>query len=250
MKRDLKRILDEWPFQPDIVNARWIEGDDGRPKVQLRMDLGILQMEIDGRPDGTRPHGRTSLVDYYHDLERDTQYEIPEMVLGGPECAALQQEAVQYYYRYLSFAALQFHEGVVRDTQHNLDLFEIVDQYAEDDDYAWQFLQFYPYVVMMNARAKAELYMGEGRYDTATEIVRDALGSIRHFAEVNELEDEDPDNLYETEVLLDLMAHIEEHRPKKKSDQLRERMQNAIRRENYEEAAKIRDLLKTMAQKS
>ena len=31
----------------------------------MRIDLGLLQMELDGRPDGQRPHGFESLLDYY-----------------------------------------------------------------------------------------------------------------------------------------------------------------------------------------
>lgn len=246
MKKDLRSLLDDWPFKPDQVNARWIEGSDGKPKIQLRLDLGVLQMEITGRPDGQNPHGFPSLVDYYHSLEQEVLYDIPNLHFGPAECAALQQEAVQYYYRYLAFAALNFHEGVARDTEHNLELFDLVDQYADDDHIAWQFLQFFPYVAMMNARARAELCMGEGRYDEAMELVKETLEDIRHFAAVQEFDDEDSDDLYEIEVLLDLMARIEERRPKNKEELLRERMKKAILKENYEEAAKLRDQLKAM----
>ena len=37
--------------------ARKIVGEDGKEKLQVRLDLGLLQMELNGRPDGERPHG-------------------------------------------------------------------------------------------------------------------------------------------------------------------------------------------------
>ena len=57
MSEDIRPILAGWNFEPDLVQVRIISGDDGTQKIQMRMDLGLLQMEIDGRPDGERPEG-------------------------------------------------------------------------------------------------------------------------------------------------------------------------------------------------
>ena len=65
MHVDLTEILSQWPFEPGKINVRLIEGDDGEQKIQVRLDLGILQMELDGRPDGVRPQGQDSLLEYY-----------------------------------------------------------------------------------------------------------------------------------------------------------------------------------------
>ena len=37
---------------------------NNREVIQVRVDLGMLQMEIDGRPDGQRPHGFATYFDY------------------------------------------------------------------------------------------------------------------------------------------------------------------------------------------
>src|SRR5688572_1160002 len=37
---------------------------DGQEKIQLRVDLGLLQMNVQGRPDGKRPLGHPSLFEY------------------------------------------------------------------------------------------------------------------------------------------------------------------------------------------
>ncbi len=65
MTFDLTEILEEWPYEPGQINVRVIEGDDGEPKVQMRLDLGLLQMEISGRPDGQRPFNCESLLEYF-----------------------------------------------------------------------------------------------------------------------------------------------------------------------------------------
>ena len=53
---DISGVLRGWTFQPGQVNVRLIRGSDGKPKLQLRLDLGLLQMELNGRPDGKKPH--------------------------------------------------------------------------------------------------------------------------------------------------------------------------------------------------
>src|SRR5438093_71165 len=54
MSLDLNTILKDWPHENGHVKVRKITGLDGREKLQLRVDLGVLQMEVTGRPDGQR----------------------------------------------------------------------------------------------------------------------------------------------------------------------------------------------------
>ncbi len=62
---DLTDLLKDWPYEPGNVNVRLIRATAGRPLIQLRVDLGILQMELEGRPDGEKPEGFPSLLDYH-----------------------------------------------------------------------------------------------------------------------------------------------------------------------------------------
>ena len=61
---DLRSLLRSWPYDPDN-EARLVKGADGREVLQVRTPLGIEQHEIDGRPDGARPHGLESALEYY-----------------------------------------------------------------------------------------------------------------------------------------------------------------------------------------
>ena len=44
MSFDISDILADWPYEPGQISARKITGDDGKEKIQLRLDLGLLQM--------------------------------------------------------------------------------------------------------------------------------------------------------------------------------------------------------------
>ena len=65
MSYDISYILGDWPYRPDEITVRIIDGEEGRRKIQLRLDLGILQMEFDGRPDGRRIHECDSWFDFH-----------------------------------------------------------------------------------------------------------------------------------------------------------------------------------------
>src|SRR6201986_5065216 len=65
MDFDISPLLDHWAYKPGQVVVRKFKGKDGKEKIQLRVDLGLLQMNADGRPDGKRPFGHNSLFDYY-----------------------------------------------------------------------------------------------------------------------------------------------------------------------------------------
>src|SRR5205085_8857252 len=65
MSLDLNTILKDWPHETGTIKVRKVAGLDGREKLQLRIDLGVLQMELSGRPDGTRPNNCESLLAYH-----------------------------------------------------------------------------------------------------------------------------------------------------------------------------------------
>ena len=62
MNYDISDILQQWHHKPGEVTVRRITSSDGQPRIQMRLDLGLLQMEIEGRPDGHKPHGCESLL--------------------------------------------------------------------------------------------------------------------------------------------------------------------------------------------
>src|SRR5678815_2585758 len=65
MSLDLNDLLRDWPHEPGMIKVRKILGTDGKEKLQLRIDLGLIQMETSGRPDGQEPHNCESLLEFH-----------------------------------------------------------------------------------------------------------------------------------------------------------------------------------------
>jgi hypothetical protein len=250
MSKDLSRLLAGWAHDPGEVRARWIQADDGTRKLQLRLDLGLFQMEPDGRPDGTQPRGAGSLCEFYIEAERRAPDNVLPDKLDFDACAELQQEVMQYYYRIMAFYALGDFQNVVRDCDHNLDLIDIVSEYAVDDEVAWQFMQLYPYMRMMHARAGAETAMAAGRFDEAAQLVRDGIQDLEGFYEENyEPTNEDGSPVPpppELDTLRELLGQVDRRRPRSAAETLREELARAVELENYEKAAFLRDQLKSL----
>jgi len=245
MSLDLNTILQDWPHENGNVKVRKIAGLDGREKLQLRVDLGVLQMEMIGRPDGQRPHNCESLLEYHQRravraAEKGEDYELtPE------ECAELQQEGIQYYHRYLSLFQINDFAGVVRDTQRNLDLFTFVTEHTDRDELSWSLQQFRPYVLMMNTRAKASLLLAQGKFGEAMSEIesgRDAIAEFFQHSNFPELVSKSSEIAFLDEWLEEVKAK----RPLSKLEVMQREMETAIGKELYERAAELRDAIKLL----
>lgn len=249
MSLDLNSLLHEWPHEPGAIKVRKVKGLDGRDKLQLRIDLGLLQMELEGRPDGQRPHNCESYLVYHQRravraAERGEEYELtPE------QCNELQQEGIQYYHRYLSLFQIDEFEGVIRDTQRNLDLFTFVDEHSDREDLVWSFQQFRPYVLMMNARARVSILLAEGKFaDAIREIEggRDRIVEFFQHSAFPELEAKSSEIAFLDEWLEEVRAK----RPLSKLEVMEREMERAIAGERYERAAELRDAIRHLKAQS
>ena len=246
MSLDLNDLLRDWPHEPGQLKVRKILGSDGREKIQLRIDLGVIQMETTGRPDGMEPHECESLLEYHRSREvRAKKKKNGKFELTADEVGDLQAEGIQYYHRYIALFQLQDYLGVIRDTQRNLDMFEFVVEHAPNEDLAWSVEQFTPYVRMMNTRAKASLAIDREDIGEAVKLIEKGIEKIREFyAEIEnpELEQGSPEIQYLTEWL----DEVRQKKPVTKLERMQREMDEAIRDEAYEKAAKLRDAIRAM----
>ena len=248
MSLDISNVFQDWPYEPGQLNVRLIVGDDGEPKIQMRVDLGVLQMETEGRPDGLRPEGHESLLEL-HESRLDAHVEEhgseEGFGLDAETCRMLREEAVQYYHRYISLLVLEDYEGVIRDTSRNLRLLDFCAKHAERDEDRTILEQFRPYLIMMRARAMASQALDADEPKAAMLAIDDGLEQIRaHFTDIGRGESVDASN--EARLLSAMRDALAPKLPVSQKDELRQRLEQAISHENYELAAILRDELKLM----
>jgi len=248
MNTDISAILRDWPYQPGQISARKITGDDGSEQIQLRLDLGLLQMAATGPPAGVRPHGYESLLDYYEYLlarycqegrERDG------FTLDEQDCELLRNEGVMYYHRYLAEFVLEDYEAVIRDTMRNLRLMDFCQAHAAQDSDRSSLEQYRPYVLMMRTRALGLLAVKDGRPEDALAAIQKGIEDMKESCiqldQGRLLEDGG-----ELSVLRDLADEIEKSIPVDPIESVRLRLERAVTEERYEDAAGLRDKLRSM----
>lgn len=236
VSKDLTPIIRGWDHDPDDLQVRIVPGDDGRDKIQMRIELGLLQLEMDGRPDGQRPHGADSLLDYHEAQARNAE----EYELDHDQCAELMREGTQYYHRYLALFHLQRFDLVARDTQRSLRLFRFVVRHAQRERDRREFDKYRPYVTMMHARALGQQALDRGDHRAALGQVDQAITDIQAFL-VEYGEDDQAGKCPELLSLRLWRQEIEKSRTIGPLDRLEEQLALAVAREQYEEAARLRD---------
>ncbi len=249
MRVDIGDILDDWPFEPGQILARRVRGADGRDKLQLRQELGILQMEVTGRPDGQRPMGFDTYYAYYSEqLERFVRNgEAEAFSLDEEACQRLRAEGLLYYYRYIGAFVLEDFPLVIADTNRSLELMDITSQYAQEDTDRYMIEQYRPYVLTMRARAQARIALGQNQTSMALETVQRAIDEVVACLEAFGLEEETVPS-GELAILRALTEEIESQVPVDPVLKLKKQLDTALSEERYEEAAVLRDQLKRLDQ--
>jgi hypothetical protein len=245
LSKDITTILGGWGYEPDELQVRIVAGDDGRDKIQLRVDLGLIQMELSGRPDGTRPEGFESLLESYEARARAAEAAGEEFSLDAAACAALMREGVQYYHRYLASFHLQRYDLVARDTERNLRLFAFVVRHAARQRDKLQFDQYRPYVSMMLARARAHQALARGDHGAALEQIDEGVERVRAFLRDYGQSDREAE-CAELGFLLRWRREVERERPVGPVERLEQQLELAVALEDYEEAARVRDQIRRL----
>ena len=246
--KDITPVLRGWDYEPGTINVRKVNGLDGSPKLQMRLDLGLYQMEVTGRPDGRRPHGYESLLEYFETQLADHRRRSGSedgFHLDGNQCQSLREEAVMYYQRYLSLFVLEDFAGVVRDTARNLRVLDLCGKFAIDEQDQLVLEQYRPYIVMMNTRAAASIEASEKRYADALRTIDKGLEEIREFFARFGQEESYP-QASEVRVLKRLAREVRKKLPVSPVEKLERKLDRAVRDERYEDAARLRDRISAM----
>jgi len=236
--RDIDSILKSWEFQPGEVTARLLKARDGRQVLQMRVDMGVLQMETDLRPDGQRPHGAETYYDY---LVGEVIREGGDFRLSKEQCAEADREFIQFYHRRLCWLSLREYHRAARDADHSLAFMDFVREHSADDEWTLSHEQYRPFVLFHRVQATALAALQDEGPEAAIGELNRGLERFRElFARYDAAEQFDQDELVKR--LLEMRESVRQRYEIGRT--LDEQLAEAIRLENYELAAQIRDKIR------
>jgi hypothetical protein len=243
---DIRRLLEKWPYDPED-DIRIVNGDDGRELLQVRTPVGIEQLEMKGRPDGARPHDKESALEFQLQRLEDSKKAglSAEFELDPEDCAELFAEGTLYYFRYVRLLQLKRWAETLRDTSRNLRLFDLVHEYAEQEEDRNHLEKWRPYIVRMNAIASALMSLEKGAHDNAVEIVQKAIARIGAMEDIDD-ETFAFERSRSVEALHELEDQIKRARPLSTLERLEQQLTRAIDRQEFERAVELRDRIRSL----
>jgi hypothetical protein len=241
VKQDIDFILANWGFKPGVAQARLIQAADGRQVIQLRIDLGVLQLESAGRPDGSQPHGHATYFEYLQDQARLARKSKRKFALSDEQCQEADREFLQFYHRRMCWLALRQYDRAIHDADHTLGFMDFVKTHAPNEEYLHAHEQYRGFVLFQRTQAAAAFQVEKNDPEQAIDEIRLGLERIREFFAEYEREDE-----MEQDGMVQHLRHIEKTLREQYHVKatLEEQLQQAIAEEDYERAARLRDALK------
>lgn len=231
---DLDDFLRDMPFERGRLAARVLAARDGRRILLVRVELGILQMELEGRPDGgesllERLKGRPGGADASR--------------AGAAEGAALRLELVQYQQRAMALTAAGLVDLALEDWDRAVRGAEFLRR-TQGDEAEWA-AGFGFSVLVERTRALARRALSEGRTREAATAISAGLEALAERAAAIGL-DAAFDGLADIAALRAWRDALVPRLPPAQRAELEARLRAAIAAENYELAAILRDELRLL----
>ncbi len=241
MNQDIDFVLRGWEYKPGVVQARLVEAHDRRQVIQMRVDLGVLQLETEGRPDGTQPHGHATYYEYLLERVRAAQRAGKPFVLNEEQSQDADQEFLQFYHRRVCWLALRQYARAIKDADHTLTFMDLVKRHSPGEEYTQAHEQYRGFVLFHRTQAASALAVERDNPEQAIDEIRSGMEKLKaFFAEfgMEEQMDEDP----MVQHLRKIQATLREQYDIGAT--LHEQLEQAIAAEDYERAAQLRDQLK------
>lgn len=243
MSLDLCNFLGDWPEAAGEVAARLVRGAHGEELLQMRIELGVLQFFMDGRPDGQRIHGMRSALEF---AQRELRL---GATLAPIDWAELRRECQQLNCRRLAYTGLaertlasasepdakRYLAGAAADCEACIEILGLFERH--DPEGLGSGAAQLPNLVFNRARLRARIFAIDQQFDEAIEAAADGarqLEALSAKAGEDEL-DENPGVAY----LNQLGKRLREQSGHRRT--LHEQLDDAIEREDFEAAAQLRD---------
>ncbi len=217
---DLTTFFSQWPLGPDHDVARMVTASDGRELIQVRIEMGLLQLEVSGRPDG-----------------RSSAFATAESAVDADTAEDLLHEAGLHDYRGHLLLALSRHEQAIQDAEHVIRCATAARDVAPQD----ALNEAHRRGCTLRARAAAEAAAAAGRKDLAKLAIERGLTDL-----TNVVSESHYDSCNEVLLLRGMRDVLTPRLPSSQREELRHRLRDAIDHENYELAAILRNELRQM----
>lgn len=236
-------LLSEWPLDPKSMTVRQVHGPHGRHVVQMRIEMGVLQLETEGRPGGDHPFGAPTMLDY---IQSRVASSADEYVLSEDECFECDREFIQFYHRRVCWLTLKEFDRAAADARHTLALMDLCRKHSPDDNWTISHEQYRPFVIYHRVQADAMSLLDRDDPSAAIEAINQAIQEVEAAFEANQDDESEREHLIAR--LVEMRETLRERFGVGRT--LHEQLADAVAAEHYELAAKLRDALARLSHRT
>lgn len=218
-------------------------------KIRVVTGRGTFYLDVDGRPDGATP-------ELPRFLRRKAQHadDVGLFVLSDSDVQRLSEEAFLYRLRREYFFKIGDYPRSIRDVNVGIQIIELIVTHAGNPELSAFFLQFRPDQEIFRRTAEAKLAIKQKDYVLARQRVELAASFLRQFASLHS--EAFPEKwlrkrLKQLKKVYDEIGELWENdlSPLRNSPpSLEQQLKTAIEAEEYERAARIRDIIRKRGQ--
>ncbi len=230
---DISLILGRWEFSDGTPRVRYLDGIGENRRIQIRLEAGIIQFELQGRPDGKHPEGAESWLEFWGASAEK---------LAQNECEILRGEVLLYHQRAAAFLMLEDFASVVRDCDRNLFAIDFVWSRATRGADLQPFDAIRIATVLLRTRAEASMCIRIRDTQGALAAIDRGLANLHGGAGSSHRLAEDDSS--EASMLRAMRDTLVPKLPSSQRVDLESRLKHALRMENYELAAILRNELR------
>lgn len=235
MSFDIAPILRYWEFiSNDMRVSR--ERVSGNEFLKLVYGAGQITMEIDGRPDGSRPLNMKSYWDMIEKKIKQMKEEGKRYVINDSDFNNLLQEIVLYHARSIAFIKIGDYQKSAKDVKRNIQLIETIFNHIDDPGIKERLKRLKPYFSMAYNKSLVKMSDQKGNGDEALRYARNGKKSLKKKYNL-------VGKSYEIFCLEKLEDYLLEKYSNSRS-RLEKELRFAVEKENFERAAVLRDRLK------
>ncbi len=252
---DIKPILDDWPKEEKKVTARIFTDKYGQYQIQMRINCGLIQMYLEGRPDGQTIGGCQTFLEYIEQQAiKDGGIEEYQLSQEADVWEELDREMNQFYYRRIALLAIgkdaqeqgnielaqMCFNRAIQDADYTLHAIAFIRDYCDDEDYAEIHQRAKSFVIWHRVIASAQQAILTDNPDEAIEIIKKGENEIKHIYKERGLT-----KWLKYDPSIKELYSLEKHIRRKYGITLtlKEQLEQALEEEDYEKAAQIRNKL-------
>lgn len=228
-----EQLVAELPSIRSESTTRLIRSSNGRYVLQMQVHLGLLQMEVTGRPDGQRPYHFGTYFSYlmYFIKKRNSRFLLTEKQYEDVRC-----ELEQFDVRSQCWFSLNRYQRAIRDTDHALALLNLIRRWTIPSARTEELEECRLLILTHRIQAGIAFALYKKGPIEAVATLEKGMECLKQ-----QIDDKGSGELARVLArFLDTKHWFQQHYRIETND-LEEQLEAAIREEQYERAARIRD---------